>query len=163
MTSAPATATKPPARRPAVVAIMTGPPGCCPRFRSRARSVPGTLPLDWSPVNGRVSGGRSKGGGEPTAPGQPPSCPSGTTSWLTRPRLVDAQDLDRGRGEQDLADGLHQSADILARTAVARPLELVQARQLDLELQRRAGHGSAAPCGHGLTWSRGPPGVWYCR
>src|SRR4051812_36939185 len=54
-------------------------------------------------------------------------------------RLVHPQQLDLGRGAQDRAEGLHQVADVLARAApVAHPLELVEARQLDLELERRA-------------------------
>src|SRR3954454_23425076 len=67
----------------------------------------------------------------------------GSANSLRRRRLVDAQDLDPGRGEQDLAERLHQSADVLARAAVAHPLELVEARQLDLELE---GGAALAAC-----------------
>src|SRR3954447_26825181 len=63
---------------------------------------------------------------------------TGPASWLCRRRLVAAQDPDPGRGEQDLAEGLHQPADVPARAAVAHTLEPVEARQLDLEPERRA-------------------------
>src|SRR3954471_2738609 len=63
---------------------------------------------------------------------------AGSATWVRGRRLVDAQDLDPGRGEQDPAEGLHQPAHVLARAAVAHPLELVEVRQLDLELERGA-------------------------
>src|SRR5947207_12671244 len=50
------------------------------------------------------------------------------------------QDLDRRRGGQHLAEGMHPIASLLARpdAAVAELVELVELLQLDLELQRRA-------------------------
>jgi hypothetical protein len=52
---------------------------------------------------------------------------------------VHAQDLDARRAQQDLAEGAHPIARVLARAAaaVAQSLELVEAGQLHLELQRR--------------------------
>src|SRR3954465_6082333 len=64
---------------------------------------------------------------------------TGPASWLCRRGLVDAQDPDRGRGEQDPAVRLHQPADGLTRSAGAHPLQPVQARPLALEPERRAG------------------------
>jgi hypothetical protein len=62
-------------------------------------------------------------------------------SWLPalgREHFVHAQDFHPRRSEQDLAEVLHQAGNVLARVAaaVAYPLELVEAAQFDLELQR---------------------------
>src|SRR4051812_20071669 len=57
-----------------------------------------------------------------------------------------AQDFHPGRSEQELAEVLHQAGNVLARVAaMAHPLELVEAVQLDLELQR----GAALTAGQG--------------
>src|SRR3954471_23520442 len=56
------------------------------------------------------------------------------------------QDLDAGRRGQHLAEGVHPVAGLLARSDAARAelVELIEAGQLDLELQRRT---VAAPAG----------------
>src|SRR3954449_11722108 len=82
----------------------------------------------FAPVGNRLAG-----------PGGRRSYPPGTGSWLRRRRLVDAQDPGPGRGERDPAEGPHQPAEVLARTAAAHPLEPVEAHQSDLEAERRAG------------------------
>jgi len=53
-------------------------------------------------------------------------------------RLVYAQDLDPGRRDKNLAEGVHPAARLVARAdaAVFELVELVEFRQLDLELQR---------------------------
>jgi hypothetical protein len=53
--------------------------------------------------------------------------------------VSDAQDLDRRRCNEDLAEGLHPVGRLLARPdpALTELIELIQRAQLDLELQRR--------------------------
>ncbi len=54
------------------------------------------------------------------------------------PRFVYAQDLDPRRRDKNLAEGVHPAARLVARAdaAVFELVELVEFRQLDLELQR---------------------------
>src|SRR3954454_6862168 len=53
--------------------------------------------------------------------------------------VIDMQDLDAGRCGQNLAERVHPVAGLLARSDTARAelIELIEAGQLDLELQRR--------------------------
>ena len=52
--------------------------------------------------------------------------------------VVDAQDLDRRRCNEDLVEGLHPVGGLLARShsALTKLIELIKGTQLDLELQR---------------------------
>ena len=54
-------------------------------------------------------------------------------------QVIDAQDLDRRRCNEDLAEGLHPVGRLLARSnpALTELIDLIQGAQLDLELQRR--------------------------
>ena len=55
-------------------------------------------------------------------------------------RFLHAQELDFGRREQDFAERVHPVAGLFAGldAALAELLELVEARELDLELEPRA-------------------------
>jgi hypothetical protein len=59
-------------------------------------------------------------------------------SWSGRVRLFDTQDFDTGRRREYLAEGVHPIARLLGRAdaSVAELIELIEACQLDLELQR---------------------------
>ena len=54
--------------------------------------------------------------------------------------LVDPEDLNGRRGGEDLAEGMHPALRVLSRASspAAELVELIEACQLDLELQRRA-------------------------
>src|SRR5215207_8558745 len=69
-----------------------------------------------------------------------PSAPITADSSARRLTLVDAENIDAGRRDEDLAEGVHPVGRVLAGAgaAAAELLELIEARQLYLELQRRA-------------------------
>jgi hypothetical protein len=54
--------------------------------------------------------------------------------------LVDPEDLNGRRGGEDLAESMHPALRVLSRASspAAELVELIEACQLDLELQRRA-------------------------
>jgi hypothetical protein len=55
-------------------------------------------------------------------------------------QFVDAQDLDRRRRNEDLAEGMHPAGGLRTRAdpTLTESVELIESGQLDLELQRRA-------------------------
>ena len=100
-------------------------PPSCPGAREQARATPGHTARPRSPAAVTVSRTwrcRSRPG---DGTGSPATSSASRRRAGSRPRA----------GRAGSAEGLHQPSDVLARTAVAHPLELVEAPQLDLELE----------------------------
>src|SRR5258708_40216480 len=83
-------------------------------------------------------------GGRPRAsrsgPRLPSRCASGLRRLRSRLRLVRAQNLDARGCDENLAEGMHPIAGLVAGAdaPAAKLLELLEIGQLDLELQRHA-------------------------